>query len=193
MAIDINQLPVTPDDVSAEDFDNYVDASEFPPPLADGTYTLKPLKVEFDLREAQNGNPAVLVAILGHEAFDDSGNSLGKLSFDRISDKVFLRSDVKVSMMADQLRAWGDSQRYSSKQEKALAIKAHVEAGDTFKAVTKREAFCNHKDTSHEVTDSKKGWTVKGNKIPDGATEMECPVCKKQVRVNSKVDRRIPK
>jgi hypothetical protein len=192
--VDINNLPTSAEDVEVEDYDSYVDASEFPPPLPDGTYTFKPLEVQFDLVEAQNGTPGKLTAIFKHEAFDDHGTSLGKLSFDRVSDKVFLRSDVKVSMMADQLRAWGDNQRYGSKQEKALAIKSHVDAGDVFKAVTKREVFCGHKDTPHDIgKDSKKGWTLKGGKIPAGETEMTCPVCQKAARVNSKVDRRIPR
>lgn len=191
--VDINNLPTAPEEVEAEDFDNYQDASEFPPPLPDGTYTLKPLSVKFDFKEAQNGTPAILTAIMGHEAFDDNGKSLGKLNFDRISDKVFLRNEVRVSMMADQLRAWGDQQRYASKQEKALAIKAHVEGGEAFRAVTKREAFCGHKGTAQEVKESKQGWTLKGKAIPADATEVECAVCHQSVRVNSKVDRRIPR
>lgn len=193
MSIDIMNLPLEASDAPEVDYENYADASEFPPPLADGTYTLKPTKVEFDFKEAQNGSAAVLTAIMSHDVFDPQGNRLGSLNFDRTSDKVFERQGVKVSMMADQLRAWGDRERYAGPQGKAQAVKAHVDAGDTFSAVTKREAFCGHKDTQFAVTDSKKGWTVKGGKIPAGETEVDCPVCHKSVRVNSKVDRRIPK
>ena len=196
MAIDISNLPVTPEDIELDvDYDNYVEAGEFPSPIADGTYNFKPLEVQFDFIEAKNGDPAILKAVLKHEAFDEQGNAIGKVSFDRISDKPFLRGKdkVKASHMADQFIAWGDRQRYGNKQEKALAIKAHVDAGDPFRAVTKREVFCNHKDTPQAVAQSKDGWTLKGNKIPAGEDEMTCPVCQKKARINARIDRRIPK
>jgi len=199
MAVDINNLPTTAEEVEV-DYDNYADAQEFPPPIADGTWTFKPTKVEFDLKDGKNGHGSVLTAIASHDVFNDTGEKIGSITFDRFSDKTFERSNVKVSMMNDQLRAWGDRGRYASKQERAQAVKSHVDAGETFRAVSKREAYCGHKGTSFETKRSENGalisgaepWNVKGSKIPAGESEVSCPVCHQNARVNARIDRRIP-
>lgn len=192
MAIDLNELPTTPQEVEQVDYDNYADASEFPPPLPEGIYTFKQESAE--VAKFENG---VVSFVLNHEAFDDQGNAIGKLSYDRISTKIFDRSGVKVSMAADQLRALGIQARPSSPREWADAIISGN--GETFKGAVTWDGYCGHKGTPQEVTDSKKGFSVKGaRKFPlngDGkpAEEMECPVCQQTIRARSKINRRIPK
>lgn len=192
MAIDLNNLPTTAEDVEQPDYDNYTDAQEFPPPFPEGIYQFKQNKAE--VAKFENG---ITSFILDHDVFDDTGNKIGSVAFDRISTKVFERQGVKVSMAADHLRALGITARPNSPRAWADAMISGN--GETFKAATKWEGFCNHKGTDKEVKDSKQGFNVKGaSKFPkngngEPASEMECPVCKGTVRARTRIDRRIPK
>lgn len=204
--IDINSLPVTAEEVDVT-WDNYQDPQEFSAVLLpEGVLTFRTTKCEVDKFDEstpdkpikdKDGNviPWVVTFVATHEAFDDQGNSLGSLSFDRFTTKPFNRNGARASMAADQLRAYGETQRPASPRAWADAMLAHANGDDaaTWKGAVKWDAYCGHKDTPHEVSNGSGGYSLKGarNFTPDG--KATCPVCQKQIEARSKVDRRIPR
>jgi hypothetical protein len=205
--IDINNLPTVSETVELPDYDNYVDASEFAPPFPEGIYTFKTSKLEVEKFDQATG---VVSFSADHDAFDDTGNKVGSISFDRFSTKVFDRSGVKVSMAADQLRAYGIQARPASPREWADVLMAAASNGDTFKAATRWEGYCGHKGSQHE---SKYEGAGKARHLVSGdpATELRgerkfpvngggehvpeapCGVCGQAIQARSKIDRRLPK
>lgn len=199
MAIDLNALPTTAEIVEV-DYDNYVDQSEFPPPVPDGDYTLLTKEVVIDKFDE---NTKVITFLLTHEVVDDNGKTIGRVSFDRISTKVFERSGVRVSQAADQLRAFGITTRPQSAREYGELMKS--QEGQTFRANLRWEARCTHKDTEFQskfdgklLTGGKAPFEKKGEKnFPLNGSghnpNVTCDVCGKEVGANSKINRRIAK
>lgn len=189
--VDLSNLKLTPELDAVVDFDNYVDPSEFPPPVPAGVYTLEQGKPTFEASK-----DGYLVAKLDHTVVGGDQDK-AKVSFDRISDKPFERSGVKVSMMADQLRALGDKSRPRTHDEYAAAIEAGT--GRPFKAQLDWEGGCNHKGTPQECEwNAPEVYRVKGEKnFPANANgghldSLKCPTCGSEVRARTKVNRRIP-
>lgn len=196
MPIDLSNLKLIEENIEV-DTDNYVDPSEFPPPIPDGTYLFKQGKPEFDVT-----GKGFLQAQFTHEVAD--GDQVGaKVSFDRISNKPFDRSGIKVNMMTDHLRAIGDRGRYRTHQEYADALAAGE--GKTFKAQTQWEAGCQHKGTDKQVewTDTKpeaqggvfrlknmKNFPSNGN--GGYKPEATCTVCGAQAQARTRINLRVP-
>lgn len=183
---------VTAEEVQV-DFENYQDQSEFPPPAPEGVYTFKQESVEFDVTAEK-----FLLAILNHTIVAPGEQVDGhKLNFDRVSNKPFDRNGVKVSQMADQIRALGIVERPRTAEDYAKAIESGV--GQTWKGQIQWEAGCNHAGTEHEV-DWKDGkvFRLKGMKkfpaLPNGghADTTTCPTCGTEVRARERISRRIP-
>lgn len=174
------------------DFDAYVDASEFPPPIPEGVYTLKQGKPKFEASKE-----GYLVAVFEKHVVEGGEQDGKSVAFDRISNKTFERQGVRVSMMGDQLRALGDTSRPRTNQEYADVIEANE--GRPFKAQVQWEGFCGHKDTPVEVADAKDGVTLKGaNQFPSAPSgeripEVKCPKdgCGKTIRARARINRRI--
>lgn len=182
------------------DYDNYVDASEFPPPVPEGNYLLK--SGWQDPAKKFNVSGGNLVAILKHTVIDvGTSNDGHTIGFDRVSTKTYERSGVKVSGAVDQIRAWGITDKPKTPAEFAAVISAAVDNESQFRAFVQWEAGCNHAGTEHEVE-----WTapkeelfrVKGMKnfplLPDGSrnSEIECKICKQTVRARERIGRRLP-
>lgn len=175
------------------DFDNYQDASEFPPPAPEGVYTFKQESVEFDATKE-----GFLLAILSH-SIQAPGEPVDghKINFDRVSNKPFERNGVKVSQMADQIRSLGNVERPRTAEDYGNAISAGV--GQLWKGQTQWEAGCNHAGTEHEVEwGDSKVFRLKGMKkfptLPSGqhADTVTCPTCGTEVRARERISRRIP-
>lgn len=189
MSVDLSNLQLVQEDVSV-DVDQYVDPSEYPPPIPDGTYLFKQGKPEFDVT-----GKGFLQAQFTHEVVE--GEQAGaKVSFDRISNKPFDRQGIKVNMMTDHLRALGDRARYRTHQEYADALSAGE--GKTFKAQTQWEAGCNHKGTPKEVEWTGDVFRVKNQKnFPANGNggylpEIACPTCGTKVQARTRVNLRVP-
>jgi len=217
MAIDLNALPLEPVGSQPDiGWDNYADAQEFAPAIPQGTYNFKTTKAEI---EKFDQNTGVVSVIYDHEAYDiATGQKVGMLNFDRVSTKVFNRSNVPVSMGADMLRAIGVTQRPSSPREwgeQLLAVKTFCDQGSFWVGVVKWDGYCGHKDTAFETVmgnDKKalpqqpeghkapvtlkgdKSWPLEGtNGSEHRAEEVPCSVCGQPIRARAKVDRRVPK
>lgn len=175
------------------DFDGYVDQSEFPPPAPEGVYTFKQVKSDFEVNKA-----GYLSAVLNHEVVAPGDPVDGhKINFDRVSSKPFERNGVKVSQMADHIRALGITER--PKDPKAMGEAIASGDGQLWKGQTRWEAGCNHKDTEHEVEwgDSKVYRLVGMKKfpmLPNGQHQdtVTCPTCGAELRAQEKINRRIP-
>lgn len=136
---DINELQI-PDESVDIDHDNYVDPSEFGPPIAPGIYALTAGAPDFVL--SAEGWPQ---ATFTHTVA--GGDEDGKeIRFDRISTKPFERSGVQVSFAQDFLRACGDTSRPSTKKEYAEALAA--QEGRPFKASVDWEGYCKLCETA---------------------------------------------
>lgn len=217
MAIDLNSLPVEAVGVQPDiSWDNYADAQEFGPALGEGTYNFKVIKAEADGYDVNTG---VVTVLFDHEAYDiQTGNKAGVLNFDRVSTKVFNRSNIPVSHAADMLRAAGVTQRPASPREWAdqlLALKAWSDQGNVWVGAVQWDGYCAHKDTPFEtIMDGNKkplavqpqghvlpfsprrakSWPLEGaNGSEHRADTMPCPTCGKDVRARAKIDRRLPK
>lgn len=191
MAPDLSNLQLVPEEIEVADDSSYVDASEFPPPLSEGVYTFIQGKPTF----AATGDK-FLSAQMDHVVA--GGEEDGKkLAFDRISNKPFERSGVRVNMMKDQLRALGDRNTYRTHAEYAAAIEAGE--GKPFKAQVTWEGGCNHDGTDQacDWSDKAKVFRVKGSRnFPQNgggkpAESMPCPICKQDVVARARISRRI--
>jgi hypothetical protein len=98
-----------------------------------------------------------------------------------------------VSQMQDHIRALystGAPERsVRTRQERADAIAAAE--GKPFKAVVKWEGYCGQKDTELEVSDSKQGVVIKGQRNFPKDEDVACRVCGKPIRPRARIDRRI--
>ncbi len=190
---DLSNLKLVEEVIEVADDSSYADAQEYPPPVPEGTYTFIQGKPEFGAN-----SKGFLTANMTHVVTGGEHDG-AKLAFDRISDKPFDRQGVKVSMMADHIRAVypsADRPRPRSHAEYAQALEGAE--GKTFKAVVGWEAGCNHQDTPQEVAweDKEKVFRVKGARnMPqngNGAqSEFPCPTCGQPLRARSRIDRRI--
>lgn len=190
MSPDLSNLKLVEENIEVADDAQYVDASEFPPPVAEGIYTLVQGKPVFTATGA-----GFLSAQMDHVVAGGEQDG-AKLGFDRVSNKPFERSGVRVNMMKDQLRALGDHATYRTHAEYAAAIEAGE--GKPFKAAVQWEAGCNHKDTEHECdwTDAKV-FRVRGarNFPMNGAGKpsetVKCPTCGQDAVARARINRRI--
>ena len=190
MCPDLSNLKLVEENIEVADDASYVDATEYPPPIPEGVYTLIQGKPEFS---ATGGG--FLQAKMDHlvTGGDQDG---AKLAFDRISNKPFERSGVRVNMMKDHLRALGDRATYRTHQEYAQALEAAE--GKTFKAQVTWEGGCAHKDTPHECDWSDaKVFRVKGarnfpaNGSGKPSETIACPTCGQDVVARARINRRI--
>lgn len=190
--------------VEQPDLDNYKDASEFPPPVPRGKYTLIQDGPPTDF--ASNA-PGVLTATL---QFRISGGEYDgrRVTYVRISTKVFDRDGAKVSQAADYLRAIGSTERPANVREwgaffnscdgKSLEAMLDWEGscGDCYEAA---KAAAGGSPGDIPRADRKK-WTLTGEaRFPmstaggrqsDG---VECPNCHQPtIRAQQRVTRMIP-
>ena len=188
--VDLSNLKLVEEDITVADDAQYVDASAFPPPIPEGVYTFIQGKPTFKATAA-----GFLQAEMTHTVA--GGEQDGKtISFDRISDKPFERSGVRVNMMKDQLRAIGDHATYRKHDEYAAAIAGGE--GKPFKAEVQWEGGCAHAGTEHECqwTDDKvfrvkwmKNFVLNGGGKPNDS--IPCPTCSQDVVARAKINRRI--
>lgn len=216
MSINLNDLPLEAVGQVDVDFNNYADPQEFAPPVKEGTLQFKTVKAEVDKFDQATG---VVTVIFDHEVYDPAdGSKVGTLNFDRVSNKVFPRSGVPVSIGADMLRAVGTTQRPASPREwgeQLVAVKSFCDQGNFWTGVVKWDGYCGHKGTSFETVmdDNKKplaqqpeghrlpiqlrgakSWPLEGaNGSEHRAQEVPCSVCGTAIQARAKVDRRIPK
>jgi len=191
MSPDLSNLKLVEEDIQIADDATYADATGFPPPIPEGTYTFIQGKPEFAATDKGylSANMTQTVA---------SGEFEGRtLNFDRVSAKPFQRQGVNVSMMTDHLRAVypvGAPERSArTNQDKAAAIEAAE--GKAFKAVVKWDGYCKHAETEQEgkpafTVNGARNFPANGNGKP--AESMTCPTCGKAVEARARVDRRIP-
>lgn len=185
MSVDLSGLKLVEEQIDVADESLYVEAQEFPPPIPEGIYTFIQGKPKFEPTGV-----GFLSATMDHVV--SGGEQDGaKIMFDRVSNKPFERSGVKVSMMKDQLRALGDRSSYHSHQEYGDALAAGE--GKPFKAQVGWEGFCGHKGTEHEVAkgDYANAFNVKGAKSFPGGADITCPKCSQPVRPRARISRRI--
>lgn len=187
--VDLQNLKLVEEDITVADDAQYVDATAFPPPVVEGIYTFIQGKPTF---KATGGG--FLGAEMTHTI--SGGTEDGKtVAFDRISDKPFERSGVRVNMMKDQLRAIGDHATYRTHQEYATALEAGE--GKPFKAEVQWEGGCAHVGTPQEVawTDTKVFRVKYAKNFSNGsgkpADSIPCPTCGQEVVARAKINRRI--
>src|SRR6266704_1804295 len=189
--VDLSNLQLVEENIEVADDAQYVDASSFQPPIADGIHTFIQGKPEFTATDKGFLSAQMDHGVVGGE---EDGARLG---FDRVSNKPFERSGVRVNMMKDQLRAIGDHNSYRTHAEYAAALEAGE--GKPFKAETQWEAGGNHKDTEHECawTDKDKVFRVRGmrNFLKNGSGKpsetIKCPTCSTEVTARARINRRI--
>lgn len=193
---DLSNLKLVEENIEVADDASYQDAQEFPPPLPEAVYTFIQGKPKFTATDAGFLSAEMEHTVSGGE-FDGK-----RFPFDRVSNKPFERSGVKVSIMKDQLRAIGDRNTYRSHAEYAQALEAGE--GKPFKAQVQWEAGCAHKDTPQETDwndkrDPKEGgvFRVKGMRnfpVNGGGRPSEsvkCPVCGQDAVARARINRRI--
>ena len=192
MSVDLSNLKLVEEQIEVPDYDNYQEAQEFAPPIPEGIYTFIQGKPTF--KASADGK--YLNAEINHVVA--GGPEDGKsLNFDRMSNKTFERSGVKVNMMADQLLALGDRlSKPRSHQEYADAIAAGE--GKSFQASVQWEGGCNHEETPQAcdwgalaVFRAKGAKAFPQNGNGQALTEMLCPTCGKKVSARAKINRRI--
>jgi hypothetical protein len=187
---DLSNLKLVEENIEVADESTYVDAREFPPPLPPGVYQFIQGEPAFSATAG-----GYLQAEMTHEVAGGEHDK-AKLAFDRVSNKPFERSGVKVSMMSDHLRALGDRTRYRSHQEYAEALTRAT--GKPFNAQVDWEVGCNHEDTDKHVEwgDDKVFRARGARNFPQAngkpTTEITCPVCGKKLEARSRITRRIP-
>jgi hypothetical protein len=184
--VDLSNLKLVEEVIEVADDASYADAQEFPPPPPEGTYLFIQGKPTFSANSKGFLGVAMDHVITGG---DQDGK---KLNFDRISDKPFERSGVKVSMASDHIRAVyapGDRPVCRTHADFAAAIEAAE--GKSFKAAVVWEGGCNHADTPQECDwADDKVYRVKGERnFPGG--QAKCTVCGKAVEPRAKINRRI--
>lgn len=217
MTISLNDLPLEPVGQQPDiDFNNYADAQEFAPAIPEGTYNFKVIKAEPDSFDTKTG---VFTVLYDHEAYDiATGAKVGTLNFDRVSTKVFNRSNIPVSHAADMLRAIGVTQRPESPREwgeQLISAKSWSDQGNFWIGAVQWDGYCAHKETPFETAmgpDKKplavqpqghalpfapkraKNWPLEGtNGSEHRLEELPCTVCGKPIRARAKIDRRLPK
>lgn len=181
--VDLSNLQLVPEEIEVADDATYQDAQEFPPPLPEGIYTFVQGKPEF--APTKGGQLGATM----HHVVAGGPEDGKKLMFDRISDKVFDRQNVKVSGFMDHIRAvysTGERQAIGrSRQEQADAIERAE--GKTFQAAVQWDGYCDHKDTPHEGKDPV---TVRrATNFPQG--KAKCTVCGKDIEPRARINRRI--
>lgn len=188
MCADLSNLKLTTEEVDIP-LEDYVDPSEFPPPIPAGTYTFIQGKPTFE--PTKDG---FLSANMTHEV---SGGEYDKrkLPFDRISNKPFDRQGHRATMMNDHLRAVGHTGAPRSHQEFADAIEASE--GKPFNAQVDWDGYCGHKDTPLEGQEAftvrgERNFPPAGNGTSGHLDSTRCPTCKQEVRARAKITRRIP-
>ena len=188
--VDLSNLKLVEEVIEVADDAQYVDASEFPPPIPEGIYTFIQGKPEFTAT-----GQGFLQARMDHVV--SGGEQDGaKLGFDRISNKPFERSGVRVNMMKDHLRALGDRNTYRTHTEYASAIEAGE--GKPFKAQVQWEAGCNHDGTDQacEWSDDKVFRVRGARNFPQNGSgkpseTIKCPTCGQEVVARARINRRI--
>lgn len=152
MSINLSDLPLEATNAPVIDWDNYSDPQEFAPPVREGNVRLKTTRAEI---EKFDQNTGILSVVYDHEAYDpQTGEKIGTVNFDRVSTKVFQRSNVPASMAADMLRAVGTTTRPSSPREwgeNLIAVKSWCDAGNLWDGVMKWDGYCSHNDTPFET------------------------------------------
>lgn len=185
--VDLSNLKLVEEEIELTDDASYVEATDYPPPPPEGTYTLIQGKPTFAATQGGALSASMDQTIAEGEHRDQ------KIMFDRVSDKAFERGGVKVSMMQDHIRsvyATGAPERSArTRAERASAVEAAE--GKAFKAVVKWEGYCGHKDTPQEVANSKDGVVIKGERNFPGGQDVACRVCGKAIRPRARIDRRI--
>lgn len=188
--VDLSNLKLVEENIEVADDAQYVDATEFGPPIPEGAYTFVQGKPTFKATDK-----GYLSAEMNHTIA--GGEQDGKpFNFDRLSNKPFDRQGVKVNMMKDHLRAIGDRAVYRSHTEYATALEAAE--GKPFKASVVWEGGCNHEETP-QACDWASGDVVRikgarnfgqnGNGQP--LTEVKCEKCGNQIQARAKISRRI--
>ena len=182
--VDLSNLKLVEEVIETVDDSQYKDATEFPPPIPEGLYTFVQGKPEFSATDAGFLSANMTQTVAGGE------HDGAKVAFDRVSDKPFDRSGVKVSMMQDQIRAVygvGAPERSArTRAERAAALEAAE--GKPFQAKVQWDGFCNHKDTEHE---GKQNVSIKGQRsFPDGQ-DVPCPTCGKSIRPRARINIRV--
>lgn len=185
MSIDLSNLQLVQENIEVADDAQYIDATAFPPPIPEGVYTFIQGKPEFSANKDK-----FLTAVMTHTVA--GGAEDGKtLAFDRVSNKPFERSGVKVNMMKDQIRAvypQGSPERDARTHEQYADALAAAE-GKPFKAEVQWEGGCNHKDTEHECDWSDKAvFRVKYQKNFAGKDSVACPTCGADVMARAKIN-----
>lgn len=193
MSPDLSNLKLKQEAVPEVDFEGYVDAQEFPPPVPAGVYTLKQGKPTFDATA-----DGYLSANMTHtvEGGEYNGRSI---AFDRVSNKPFDRQGVKVSMAMDHIRALPNTNGARPHNHEEYAALIEAGEGQFFRAQLDWEGGCNHEGTAQQCdwNDKKAVVRIKGersfpelNGVRQNATK--CPTCGKDIMARNRVSRRIP-
>ncbi len=199
--VDLSNLQLVEEDIQVADDAQYVDSSEFPPPLPEGVYTFQQGEVKDDMFKASgpkdaNGRQKFINVSLTHKVVGGEHDG-ATLNFDTVANTPFERQGVQVNSMTDHLRALGDRARYRTNAEYADAIAAG--AGKAFKAAVTWEAGCNHEGTPEECDwkDKTKVFRVKGarnfpaNGNGKPSETIKCPTCATELQARARISRRI--
>lgn len=193
MSPDLSNLKLVEENIEVADDAQYVDASEFPPPIPEGIYTFIQGKPIFSATGKGYLQAQMEHVVAGGE------NDGAKIAFDRVSDKPFERSGVRVSMASDQIRAvYPPDQRPVCRTHAEYAAALEAAEGKPFKGQVQWEGGCNH-DGTEFVCDwnDDKVFRVKGarNFPQNGAGKpsetITCPTCKQDVVARARINRRI--
>ena len=182
--VDLSNLQLVEEDITVDDA-QYVEATDFPPPPPEGVYLFIQGAPRFEA--SKDGH---LVAVMDQTIADGDAKDT-KVMFDRVSAKTFERGGVRVSMLADHLRAiypTGSPERSArTNEEKAAAISAAE--GKPFKGVLQWDGYCGHKDTEHAGQDAV---TIRGQRnFPANGGDATCKTCGASIRPRGKINRRI--
>lgn len=193
MTVDLSNLKLVEEVIEVADDASYVDAQQFAPPVPEGIYTFIQGKPEFTATAGGYLQAKMDHVITGGE------HDGAKVTFDRVSDKPFERSGVKVSMAADHVRAlYGPAERPACKSHADYAAAIEQGEGRTFKAEVQWEAGCNHADTPQAVEWGDQAVVrVRGERSfpQNGAgvrsAELPCKTCGQTMIARSRINRRI--
>lgn len=192
MSPDLSNLQLVEEQIEVADDAQYVDATEFPPPIPSGIYTLIQGKPTFTATREK-----FLQAQMDHVVSGGEHDG-ARVAFDRISNKPFDRQGVRVSMMKDHLRALGDRNTYRTHQDYATAVEAGE--GKPFKAAIDWEGGCNHPGTPQECewSDSnvfrvrgERNFPAAANGTAGHLSETKCTTCGQMVQARTRITRRI--
>lgn len=184
--VDLSNLKLVEEDITVADDASYADAQDFPPPPPEGIYTLIQGKPEF------GANAGGFLSIKMDHVVNGGEFDSRKIAFDRISDKPFERSGVRVNMASDHIRAvYPTGQRPVCRTHVDYAAAIEAAEGKPFKAVIIWEGGCNHKDTPQECdwADDKVFRVKNERNFPQG--KAKCTTCGKDVEPRAKINRRV--